>query len=61
MKVDLVATADTVALHRVWVGELDLAKALTTGAIVLEGAPELRQAFPSWLALGFSTRQPATT
>jgi DNA-binding HxlR family transcriptional regulator len=61
MEVDLLMTADTVALHRVWVGELDLAKALTTGAITLEGAPELRRAFPGWLALGFYARQPATT
>jgi DNA-binding HxlR family transcriptional regulator len=58
---DLIVTADTVALHRVWVGEVDLAKALTTGAVALDGPAELRRAFPGWLALGFFTRRRATS
>jgi DNA-binding HxlR family transcriptional regulator len=57
LEVDLVVTADTVALHRVWVGELDLARALTTGAIALDGPAELRRRFPEWLALGFFARR----
>jgi DNA-binding HxlR family transcriptional regulator len=61
MEVDISVVADTVALHRVWVGELDFAKALTNGAIALDGPPELRRAFPGWLAMGFFTRQPATS
>jgi DNA-binding HxlR family transcriptional regulator len=51
--VDLYVTADTVALHRVWMGQMDLAKALRDGQIALDGPAPLRRAFPSWLALGF--------
>lgn len=54
--VDLFVTADTAALHRVWVGELDVAKALRSGAIVLDGPAALRRTFPGWLALGFYAR-----
>jgi DNA-binding HxlR family transcriptional regulator len=57
LDVDLVVTADTIALHRVWVGELDLAKALTVGSIALDGPATLRRAFPEWLALGFFVRR----
>lgn len=55
-EIDLHVTADTVALHRIWVGEEDLAHALTTGRITLDGPPHLRRAFPTWLALGYFTR-----
>jgi DNA-binding HxlR family transcriptional regulator len=48
---DLLVTADTVALHRVWVGQLDLRLALRDGLIALEGPTELRRAFPEWLKL----------
>lgn len=54
--VDLFVTADTVALHRVWVGELEMAKALRSKSIVLDGPSALRRAFPNWLALGFYAR-----
>jgi DNA-binding HxlR family transcriptional regulator len=57
MDVDLTVTADTMALHRVWVGELDLAKALTAGSVALDGPAEMRRAFPGWLALGFYVRR----
>ena len=49
--VDLLVTADTVALHRVWTGRVDLARALREGLIELAGPTELRRAFPDWLAL----------
>lgn len=55
-EVDLLMTADTVTLHRVWTGELELAKALRSRAIVLDGPEVLRRAFPGWLALGFYAR-----
>ena len=51
--VDLSITADTIALHRVWMGQMDLAKALRERLIELEGPTELRRAFPGWLALGY--------
>ena len=50
-EVDLVVRADTMALHRVWVGQLELATALRTGQITLEGPPDLCRAFPEWLML----------
>jgi DNA-binding HxlR family transcriptional regulator len=52
LEIDLVVTADTMALHRVWMGELDFAKALTAGLLTLEGPANLRRDFPNWLALG---------
>lgn len=48
---DLYVTADTIALHQVWVGQLDLAVALRTGQVRLEGPRDLVRAFPTWLAL----------
>jgi hypothetical protein len=40
-----------VALHRVWVGQLDLATALRDGRIDLDGPADLRRGFPQWLKL----------
>ncbi|MNC88857.1 hypothetical protein D3C83_47240 [compost metagenome] len=54
---ELVVTADTVALHRVWLGQLELALALRTGQIALEGPAELRRAFPEWLKLSIFTER----
>lgn len=48
---DLLVNADTLALHRVWMGHQSLASALRSGEITLEGPRELTTAFPSWLAL----------
>jgi DNA-binding HxlR family transcriptional regulator len=49
--VDLRVEADSVALHRVWEGQLELALALQQGLIALEGPPDLCRAFPRWLKL----------
>ena len=49
--VDLVVRADTLALHRVWLGHLRFADALRGGLIELDGPRELVRAFPDWLAL----------
>ncbi len=49
--VDLVVAADTMALHRVWLGHQSLANALRSGEVVLEGPRELTRVFPDWLAL----------
>jgi DNA-binding HxlR family transcriptional regulator len=51
-EIDLWLTADTVALHRIWVGQLAFATALRDELIVLDGPAPLRRAFPDWLALG---------
>jgi DNA-binding HxlR family transcriptional regulator len=50
-EVDLAVTADSHVLHRVWMGQLDLAAALRSGKIALDGPAELRRAFPTWLKL----------
>jgi DNA-binding HxlR family transcriptional regulator len=49
--IDLLVTADTVALHRVWVGHLSLADAMREGRVQVEGPSELVRAFPTWWAL----------
>jgi hypothetical protein len=50
-EVDLFVAADTLALHRVWMAQMDLAKALRDELIVLDGPAELRRGFSTWLAL----------
>ena len=50
-EIDLVVTADSLALHRVWMGRLDIADALRKDQIKLEGPVDLKRAFPGWLAL----------
>jgi DNA-binding HxlR family transcriptional regulator len=58
--VDLVVDADTLAIHRVWLGHQTLANAFSNGDIVLDGPRELTRAFPDWLALSvFAGVQPA--
>lgn len=48
---DLLVTADTVALHRVWIGRLAMIDALREDLIQVGGPRELVRAFPQWLAL----------
>ena len=50
-EIDLVVTANSLALHRVWMGRLDMADALRKDQIKLEGPVDLKRAFPGWLAL----------
>ena len=49
--VDLVVRADTLAMHRVWLGHLGFADALRSGLIELNGPRDLVRGFPEWLAL----------
>jgi hypothetical protein len=48
--VDLVVRADARSLYRVYMGRLDYAQALRSGAIELEGPRELVRSFPKWMA-----------
>jgi hypothetical protein len=48
---DVLVTADTVSLHRVWIGRASLASALRDESITVDGQPDLERAFPSWFAL----------
>jgi len=47
-KSDLIVRADVSVLYRVWAGFIDYDDAVRSGEIVLEGPPELVQAFPTW-------------
>jgi hypothetical protein len=59
-EVDLVVDADTLALHRVWLGHQSFANALRSGDVALDGPRELTRAFPTWLALStFADVKPA--
>jgi DNA-binding HxlR family transcriptional regulator len=48
---DLLVEADSVALHRVWVGQLGLEQALRDRLITLDGPSDLRRLFPGLLKL----------
>jgi DNA-binding HxlR family transcriptional regulator len=50
-EIDVVVTADTVTLHKVWMGRTTLQEALRDELITLEGPRSLTKAFPSWFAL----------
>jgi DNA-binding HxlR family transcriptional regulator len=59
-EVDLIVDADSLALHRVWLGHQSFANALTSGDVSLDGPRELTRAFPDWLALShFAGIKPA--
>lgn len=61
-EVDLYVSADTLTLHRVWMGRQSMNDALRRELIELDGPRELVRAFPSWLALSiFAGIEPART
>lgn len=49
-EVDLVVTADLVALTKAWMGDMRLIDAMRSGLVRVEGATALVRAFPGWLA-----------
>ena len=49
--IDLSITADTMTLHRVWIGHQELAAALRMRSIEIDGPPDLCRAFPTWLQM----------
>jgi hypothetical protein len=48
---DLTVTADTLALHRIWIGHRTFAAALRSGEVQLSGPRELVRGFPTWFQL----------
>jgi DNA-binding HxlR family transcriptional regulator len=48
---DLFVTADSLAFHRIWMGQLSFAQALRHDHVRIDGPRDLAHAFPSWLAL----------
>jgi DNA-binding HxlR family transcriptional regulator len=49
--VDLFVQADLAAMTKVWMGDLRLNDTLRSGAVALEGQPQLVRQFPTWLGL----------
>jgi DNA-binding HxlR family transcriptional regulator len=61
LEVDLFINADTVALHKVWMGMAPLAVCIEDGLIDLDGLISHVKAFPDWFKLSlFSDVKPAT-
>jgi len=54
--VDLTVRTEAVTMAEVWVGDLDLAGAIRSRRIVLEGPSYLRRSFPRWLRLSPLTK-----
>jgi DNA-binding HxlR family transcriptional regulator len=50
-EVDLYVRADLAAFAKIWLGDLPIARALSSGAVRLDGPRALTRAFPSWLML----------
>lgn len=51
LEIDMFVTADTLALHRVWMGRMSIGDAMRRGELTVDGPTILVRAFPSWLAL----------
>src|SRR5262245_26682074 len=49
--IDLLVSADVVALTKAWMGDVRLADAMRSGLVRVEGPSALVRAFPGWLAL----------
>lgn len=49
--VDIYIAADTLAMHRIWMGRMQFADAVQRGLLELHGLSDLVAQFPSWLAL----------
>jgi DNA-binding HxlR family transcriptional regulator len=64
-EVDLLVSVDTLAMHRIWMGQLPIAEAIRQGLLFIEGPTEMAEAFPGWLALsvfaGIPSAEPATS
>lgn len=50
-EVDVAVSADLAAMTKLWLGDLGFRAATRDGLIAVEGPSELRDAFPTWLAL----------
>lgn len=59
--VDLTVSSDLQTLTRVWLGDIDIAAALHSGALQLEGSTSLRLSFPDWIGLSLFAHVPVST
>ena len=49
--VDVTVKSDPKTLTAVWMGDVDLRAAVTSGAVELEGLPKIVRSFPKWFGL----------
>jgi DNA-binding HxlR family transcriptional regulator len=56
LDVDLLVTADLLALTKVYLGRLELLDAIKVGLVELDGPLALRRAFPSWIGVSAFAR-----
>jgi DNA-binding HxlR family transcriptional regulator len=59
LEVDVFIDADTLTLHRIWMGRDDFVAAIRRGNIVLDGPREFVRAFPDWFALSLFANIPS--
>ena len=52
-EIDLFVTADTIAIHRVWMGMTSFAECVDDGLIALDGLVAHVKAFPGWFKLSY--------
>ena len=58
-EVDLFVTADTIAIHRAWMGMTSFAECVDNGLIELDGLATYVKSFPGWFKLSiFSDEKP---
>jgi len=56
--VDVVVDAEAATMARIWMGQIEFAQALRSGAVRLEGRRPLVQALPGWLLLSHYAHVP---
>ena len=59
LEVDVIINADTLALHRVWMGRDDFVSAIRRGDIEIDGPREIVRALPDWFALSLFASIPS--
>jgi DNA-binding HxlR family transcriptional regulator len=59
LEVDVVIDADTLTLHRVWMGRDDFVSAIRRGSIELDGPRDIVRALPSWFELSLFASIPS--
>jgi DNA-binding HxlR family transcriptional regulator len=52
IEVDLLVSADLMAMTKVYLGRLGVAEVIDQGLVELDGPPRLVRAFPSWVGVG---------
>jgi DNA-binding HxlR family transcriptional regulator len=59
LEVDIVVYADTLTLHRIWIGRDDFVSAIRRGSIELDGPRDIARVLPDWFALSMFASIPS--